>query len=88
VVDMYQLLVQAWFFMTPIIYPRDMFPAHYAWLMHLNPMYPLIELIRRPIYAGQLPGAEMILAAAAWAVASLLIGAWVFTRKADEFAYR
>ena len=60
VVDMYQLLLQAWFFLTPIIYPRQMFPAHYGWLMQLNPMYPLIELFRRPIYAGQLPAMHMI----------------------------
>lgn len=88
VVDMYQLILQAWFFLTPIIYPRGMFPAQYDWVMRLNPMYPMVELIRRPVYTGELPGPELILAAAAWSIASLLAGAWVFTSKADEFAYR
>ena len=88
VVDMYQLLLQAWFFLTPIIYPRQVFPARYGWLMSINPMYPLIELVRRPIYAGQLPEPQLVLAGSAWALASLAVGAWAFTTKAHEFAYR
>jgi ABC-2 type transport system permease protein len=88
VVDMYQLMLQAWFFLTPIIYPREVFPQQYAWILHLNPMYPLLELVRLPIYAGQIPDARTVLLAVGWALAALAVGSWIFIRKADEFAYR
>lgn len=88
VVDMYQVLLQAWFFLTPIMYPTDILPAQYVWYLHLNPLYNLLESFRVPIYQGFIPGHNTLLAAAASAVVALLVGWWVFTRKADEFAYR
>lgn len=88
VIDMYQVVLQAWFFLTPIMYPTEILPAQYVWYLHLNPMYNLLELFRVPIYQGFVPGHNTILAAVATAVVALLAGWWVFTRKADEFAYR
>jgi len=88
VVDMYQVALQAWFFLTPVMYPIGILPSQYAWLMNLNPVYNLMELFRAPIYLGTIPGPNTILAATASAVVALVVGWWVFTRKADEFAYR
>ena len=88
VVEMYQVLLQALFFLTPIMYPKDILPAEYVWFMNLNPMYNLIELFRAPVYLGMIPGPHTILAAVAVAIVSLLVGWAVFTRKVDEFAYR
>jgi ABC-type polysaccharide/polyol phosphate export permease len=88
VVDMYNLLLQAWFFLTPIIYPRSIVGPRYAWILELNPMYYMIEIVRRPIFEGRLPDAATLLVAIGLAVGALLIGAWWFTRKADELAYR
>jgi lipopolysaccharide transport system permease protein len=88
VVEMYGVAVQVWFFTTPVIYPREILPARYAWYVNLNPAYNLLEMFRAPIYRGQIPGPNTIVAAIASAVVSLLVGWWVFTRKADEIAYR
>jgi len=88
VLDMYQVVIQAWFFLTPVMYPKTILPAEYQWYLNLNPLYNLMELFRTPIYSGWVPGPHTLLAALASAVLSLAIGWWVFTRKADEFAYR
>ncbi len=88
VVDIYAVLVQAVFFLTPIVYPKEIFPAGLAWLLNLNPMVTLLEVFRAPIYLGTMPDANTLLTATVMAVAALLIGWWTFTRKADEFAYR
>jgi ABC-type polysaccharide/polyol phosphate export permease len=88
VIDMYQILIQAMYFLTPIMYPKEILPARYIWYLHLNPLYNLLELFRSPIYLGYLPGINTILAASATSVISLLVGWYAFTRKADEFAYR
>jgi len=39
-------LLQLWLFATPIIYPKSIIPARYAWLVMLNPLSGLIEAFR------------------------------------------
>ena len=88
VVDMFGLILQSWFFLTPIMYPLDVLPARYQRLMVLNPMYHLVELFRAPIITGELPALTHLLWGAGWAGGALLLGWWTITRKAKEFAYR
>ncbi len=87
VVEMYQIALQAWFYLTPIIYPAEFLPARYSWLLWVNPMHHMIELVRAPIFLGQLPEASTIAICVVWAVGALAGGAWYFVRKSDEFAY-
>lgn len=86
-IDVYQVLIQVGFFLTPLAYPKSIIPAEYLWFLNLNPLYSLIELIREPIYAGSLPGLHTILAAVAMAVCALIVGWLTFTWRAESFAY-
>lgn len=88
VVEMYQILVQAWFYITPIIFPAEILPPQFQWLIRINPMYYLIELFRQPIYEGVIPDVSTIIVGTCCSVAMLAIGWWAFTRKVNEFAYR
>jgi ABC-type polysaccharide/polyol phosphate export permease len=88
VMDMYQLLLQAWFFLTPIICPKEVIASRFPWALTLNPMYYMVEIVRLPIVEGRIPDATTLLAAVGLAIAALFLGAWSFTRKADELAYR
>lgn len=85
--DMYQLFLQAWFFLTPIIYPREIVPERFAWVITANPMAHFADLFRMPLYHGRVPDPATVAVCAAWAGAAFLLGGWVFTRKADELAY-
>jgi ABC-type polysaccharide/polyol phosphate export permease len=88
VVEMYQIVLVAWMYLTPIIYPITIIPEEFRSLFLLNPMYYMIEIFRAPIWQGQLPDPETTLIAAALALTTLLGGLWFFVRKADEIAYR
>ncbi|HZN10128.1 MAG TPA: ABC transporter permease [Blastocatellia bacterium] len=88
VLEMYQILLTVWMYLTPIVYPKEIIPVQHRWLFNLNPMYHLLELFRAPIYVGWLAGPKTVAAAAAAAVVTLAVGWWTFTRKADELAYR
>lgn len=89
VAEMYQIALLAWMYLTPIIYPEEIVPEAYRWWMfNLNPMYHLVSLFRLPLYDGILPSLPRLATATAMALVVFLIGWVVFTRRADEFAYR
>ncbi len=88
VVDIYAILLQALFYLTPIIYPLDIIPERFARFIQLNPMSIMVELFRALIYNGQVPSAGLFLAAFGLSISSLVVGWWVFTKRVDEFAYR
>lgn len=89
VAEMYQIVLMAWFYMSPIIYTDELLPEELLNLIKIiNPMYHLINLFRTPILLGQIPEFSEILISSAWASVSILIGWVVFTRRADEISYR
>jgi ABC-type polysaccharide/polyol phosphate export permease len=88
VVDMYQILLLAWMYLTPIIYPLSIIPEQYRWLFILNPMVHLLEVFRLPIQTGRLPDLGTLLAAVLVAAIALLGGGWFFLRHVDDIAYR
>jgi ABC-2 type transport system permease protein len=88
VAEMYQIVLTAWMYLTPILYPPDYLPPQYQIFLRLNPMYHMVQLFRSFVYYGQLPSASEFLLAGGIATVTLALGWWIFTKKADEFAYR
>jgi len=86
--EMYQIILVAWMYLSPVIYPESIIPAKFITAFHLNPMYQLIRLFRLSIYDGRLPTIEEILPSAVISIVVLIIGWIFFTSKSDEFAYR
>lgn len=88
IVEMYQIVLVAWMYLTPIFYPKDILPQAYRfWITNLNPMYHLIQLFRTPIYEGALPAWNEIVLSAIIAFITLYVGWLFFSRRADEFSY-
>jgi ABC-2 type transport system permease protein len=89
VTEMYQILLTAWLYLTPVIYPEEIIPeASRVFLFSLNPMYHLVTLFRVPIYEGVIPDPTRILIALGFSFLILLAGWLIFTQRSDEFAYR
>lgn len=89
VAEMYQIGLTAWMYLTPIVYPEEILPASYRYLLtHINPMYYLVRLYRIPVYYGRFPTWSEIWPPALIAAVLLVVGWWVFSQKSDEFAYR
>jgi len=87
--EMFTIILQAWMYLTPIVYPADILPETYRfWMLHLNPMYYMITMFRVPIYEGVFPSLSVILPSALISLTTLLIGWIYFSNKADEFAYK
>ena len=44
------IVVMAWFYATPIVYPPEMLPEQFRFLMLFNPMYGIIDGYRKILY--------------------------------------
>jgi ABC-type polysaccharide/polyol phosphate export permease len=89
VAALYQVILTAWMYLTPIIYPEEVLsPRFRLAIATFNPMYSLVKLFRIPFYEGRIPTWDEILPAAGFAIGMLLIGWIVFTYRSREFSYR
>ena len=86
--DTYLVLLQPWFFLTPILYPREIVPERFQPLIRFNPMTYLVEVFRAPIYDGWLPGWKTLLFSAVAAAISLAAGWWFYASRIDDYAAR
>jgi ABC-2 type transport system permease protein len=86
--EMYLVLVQIWFFLTPIVYHPSIVPAKYRLALWANPMYYLLQIFRKPIYDGVIPSRHLLAASAAVALVVLVAGWVYFCNRADRFAYQ
>ena len=88
VMEMYQILLTAWMYLTPIIYPESIIPERLHTVYRLNPMYWLVKIFRAPIVEQSLPALRDFGIAAVISLIMLIVGWLVFTSKSDEYAYR
>jgi len=88
VVEMYQVALMIWFYITPIIYPISIVPEQLRPLLKFNIFLPLLNLFRLIVYEGEIPTPTDLLSAFLIAILMLGLGWWVFANKSDEFVYR
>lgn len=89
--DMQQItgvLMQAIYYLTPIIYPISVVPPRYTWMLRYNPLTYFIDLFRDPIYGGVLPHATTILTATGIALAVFATGWRIFSTRANDLVFR
>jgi ABC-type polysaccharide/polyol phosphate export permease len=80
--------MQALFFLTPVMYKKDMLGGKIAWLVGLNPVVPFIELFRAPLNTASLPSVSIIAQAALIAGVSMVIGLTVFIKNEKKIVFR
>ncbi len=49
---MVPIVLQAWMFMTPVVYPKSLVPPDFAWMMQINPMTVVVEGVRWAVLSG------------------------------------
>jgi lipopolysaccharide transport system permease protein len=80
------LVLMAWMYLTPIIYPESIVPQQYRWLIELNPFTPLVRSYRRIFLDGQNPDWIGLLYFTVVALAVFVFGYWWFARTRKNFA--
>ena len=82
---LYSVLLSAWMYFTPIIYPMSMVPAHVQQFILLNPMYYFVEVFRQIVLYGQQPSIEMHLICIGNVLLVLSAGLFVFYKNQKNF---
>ena len=80
------ILMMAWFYFTPIIYPEDYIPSRYLAFFRANPMMPLIDAYRDILMYNKLPDMMGLLYVFMLSVMILVIGYNVFNVLQKRFA--
>lgn len=86
VMPMYEILLTAWMYLTPIIYPLELVPPEVLTFLKLNPVLYHLVGFRSLLLAGELPDIQSVGLALLSSCLVLLLGWWFFTRRAREFA--
>ena len=82
------IVMQALFFLTPILYKPDSLKGKVAFLMTLNPVVPFIELFRAPLYLGSLPSKSTIMLSVLFSLLSITIGLIIFLWQEKKIVFR
>lgn len=80
--------MQALFFLTPVMYNKDMLGGKVAMLVSLNPINPFIEMFRSSLVSGVLPSLWTIGQSVLFATISMLIGFSVFIYNEKKIVFR
>jgi ABC-2 type transport system permease protein len=93
------IVLQFWFYLTPILYPVDMVATQsdrlgglagtsvtLLNLYQLNPVGGFIEIFRNLLYDNAMPELSRILIALAWAVGAFGAGVWLYSKKERQMA--
>lgn len=82
----YNAIIVAWMYMTPIFYPIERLPEMVQTLITwCNPLYYYVSQFRSVVFLGQLPDFRMVGLGCGAAVLMFVIGLLVFKRKQDKF---
>ena len=82
-----QIILSAWFYVSPIIYSLDFIPQRYRFFFRLNPMLYVLNGFRLSIYYGLLPSVQSVAMSLACGMGALVIGFGLFRRYQDSFVY-
>ncbi|UKH25103.1 ABC transporter permease [Actinobacillus pleuropneumoniae] len=80
------VFVSMWMYLTPLFYPVTIIPEAYQTLYKTaNPMYWYIEQFRDIVLYAKFPEIGSIFMGIGVAILVLILGAWYFNKKQDEF---
>ena len=82
---LYGVLVLAWQYLTPVIYPIEILPDSVQRLMWINPLYYYVSYFRQIIMYGSIPDLRTNIICLTYGIVTILIGLLVFKKLQDKF---
>ena len=79
------IILFVWFYATPIIYPYNMIPKKFIWLLKLNPVYPFIEGFKISLFKKTVD-IQMLILSVFWTLLFYFCGVFIFEKLKKSFA--
>jgi teichoic acid transport system permease protein len=80
--------LRIWLYLSPVIWFAEDVPARLAPLMKFNPLFPILGGWTDLLVRSEIPNPTIWLAAATWAIVTLVVGSLFFMSREREFAVR
>jgi len=73
----YEVLLLAWMYMTPVFYPESILPERYSLVFVINPLYHLMKVFRCSLYLNTSTLGEHLIYSSLFSLFILILG-WIF----------
>ena len=80
----FPIILQVWFWFTPIVYPENIIPESYRSLLSLNPMYPITSAYHQVLVYDKAPQLDSLIVITVIASMLILLGLFLFRRASAE----
>lgn len=84
--QIWEVLLQIGFFLSPIVYPLSLIPEKYLFYYMLNPISRLIEMYRGALLYGNVPGFVDFVVVIIYGIVLFSFGSWIFNKLSRRFA--
>jgi len=81
------VIIQLWFYLTPVLYPKSFLTGKRELLQYINPMVTYIDLFRTPIFYGQLPQTQEIEMAIILSALMFSLGLLIFNKYKSQVIF-
>ncbi len=78
------IVLQLWFWLTPVVYTIDTLPARFRYLLELNPMTALVSIYQNALLNGTAPQWSQLFTPLAIGVGLFLFSFWIFRRASAD----
>lgn len=78
------IVLQLWFWLTPIVYPTSIVPEQFRILLQFNPMTSLIGIYQSVLLYNQWPSADTLIAPGVLAMVVVILAFFFFRRASPE----
>ncbi|MNJ12659.1 Polysialic acid transport protein KpsM [compost metagenome] len=80
------IVLQVWFWFTPIVYPSSIIPDYLKDSMSLNPMFAIVSAYHQVLVYSQSPDLQQVAITTGVALALMALGLFMFRRAGAEMA--
>lgn len=84
-IHLYNVLLSAWMYLTPIFYPVNVVPDYVKVIIQVNPMFYFVQAFRDIVLYGQFPDFYTNLACLSFSALSVALGLLIFYKNQHKF---
>ena len=78
------IMLQVWFWLTPIVYMEHLVPSQFRILLQFNPMYHVVGIYHRVFFTREFPEAELVWTAVTIGFVAFLVGCYTIWHFKDQ----